>query len=506
MNTTPLPGDSDNSLLFKIAKVLDDGGSSGGVLSFNARIGAVTLTSADVTTALGFTPVNKAGDTMTGLFTIAGDLLDHLVLDRTAADTQGPTVQLYKRGSLGGGANAAVAASEGIINIRARAWDGSAYGSAGRLQVNASVTQSGTDHSTFFRVLLCPPGSTTEGEVFRVTTLASGTFLTLGGVAATNPGLKRNSTELQVRLGDDSNYAPLTSGLLTAATGGLAVVTDDSASIFAYPVLIKKRGTTGNAAAAVANASEVSVASFQAWNGAAYVTGAQIVVKTTQDQSSGNAGMQMDFRTSPNGSAAAGVRCLISASGNFLISNVATTEPTSLVGGLVFKDGTAASADPTTGSAIWSVGGAIQYRTSGANDGSGVTSHLHNRAAEQAGVGTNYTLTNSTAQVAFGTTNAAVTLPTAGTYLIEANVSIINGATADDIYDAKLRNTTDNADIGVNKKVSGGPASGRVNIYLSGLVTIAAASKVVSIFAFNETAARGSVESTTTDIRYIRLF
>ena len=36
------------------------------VSSFNARLGAVTLTSADVSTALGYTPANKAGDTFGG--------------------------------------------------------------------------------------------------------------------------------------------------------------------------------------------------------------------------------------------------------------------------------------------------------------------------------------------------------------------------------------------------------------------------------------------------------
>jgi hypothetical protein len=36
------------------------------VSSFNGRLGAVTLTSADVGTALGYTPANRAGDTFTG--------------------------------------------------------------------------------------------------------------------------------------------------------------------------------------------------------------------------------------------------------------------------------------------------------------------------------------------------------------------------------------------------------------------------------------------------------
>ena len=41
-------------------------GGGGGVTSFNTRTGAVTLTSADVTGALTYTPANKAGDNFTG--------------------------------------------------------------------------------------------------------------------------------------------------------------------------------------------------------------------------------------------------------------------------------------------------------------------------------------------------------------------------------------------------------------------------------------------------------
>ncbi len=40
-----------------------------GVVSFNSRVGAITLLSADVTAALAYTPVNVAGDTMTGTLT-----------------------------------------------------------------------------------------------------------------------------------------------------------------------------------------------------------------------------------------------------------------------------------------------------------------------------------------------------------------------------------------------------------------------------------------------------
>ncbi len=59
----------------------DSGGVTGGyVSSFDARTGAVTLTSSDVTTALRYTPVNKAGDTMSGALTIAGPSSSQLYL------------------------------------------------------------------------------------------------------------------------------------------------------------------------------------------------------------------------------------------------------------------------------------------------------------------------------------------------------------------------------------------------------------------------------------------
>lgn len=81
-DASPKLNDSDNNLLFKIAQILaaGGGGGGGGVLSFNTRTGAVTLTTGDVTTALGFTPaVAGSGvlsfNTRTGAVTLtAGDV------------------------------------------------------------------------------------------------------------------------------------------------------------------------------------------------------------------------------------------------------------------------------------------------------------------------------------------------------------------------------------------------------------------------------------------------
>jgi len=50
-----------------------DGKFASGVTDFNSRTGAVSLTSGDVTGALAFTPVNRAGDTLSGALVLAAD-------------------------------------------------------------------------------------------------------------------------------------------------------------------------------------------------------------------------------------------------------------------------------------------------------------------------------------------------------------------------------------------------------------------------------------------------
>lgn len=61
--------------------------ATGSVVSFNGRNGAVTLSSGDVTGALGFTPINKAGDTMTGALDAPSVSADYLQLDTAATPT-----------------------------------------------------------------------------------------------------------------------------------------------------------------------------------------------------------------------------------------------------------------------------------------------------------------------------------------------------------------------------------------------------------------------------------
>ena len=63
---TPAGASNDTSIAttaFVVAKIA---AATAGVSSFNGRTGAVSLSSSDVTTALTYTPANKAGDTFSG--------------------------------------------------------------------------------------------------------------------------------------------------------------------------------------------------------------------------------------------------------------------------------------------------------------------------------------------------------------------------------------------------------------------------------------------------------
>lgn len=104
-----------NALDGRVA-VLEAGGGGGGgaVTSFNTRIGAITLASADVTGALGFTPATSshshAWGTLTGTLSAQGDLQtalgDRLVVSRLHAlhlDSLSGKYNFLEVGGAGGG-------------------------------------------------------------------------------------------------------------------------------------------------------------------------------------------------------------------------------------------------------------------------------------------------------------------------------------------------------------------------------------------------------------------
>jgi len=198
MGFEPKYGDPDNTLLFKIASLLQSQ-TAGDVSSFNGRSGAVTLTSGDVTGALGFTPANaaalaayvlKAGDTMTGLLTI----------------TQGT-------------ANTSVFAPGG----------GSLTGANAQTFFDYSGTWNTSGSPTAFKL--------------NITNTASGASALLVDVQASGISqfsIAKESTTLFTRTQAD------TSGMVLA---------------------LQKKGTTGNAAAAVANGDTISSIEARGFDG-----------------------------------------------------------------------------------------------------------------------------------------------------------------------------------------------------------------------------------------------
>lgn len=189
------------------------------------------------------------------------------------------------------------------------------------------------------------------------------------------------------------------------------------------------------------------------------------------------------------------------------IIGVETNMPTSFNAGILFSVGTAPSADPSTtgNAALWCDTNGFQYRTSVTNEGAGILAHIHNRAADQVGAGTNATLGTSLTVITFGTTNPSISLPTAGTYLVEADIEIVSGANLNDVIQYELWNSTDSTTIGISRTDSNLGISQTESLDLRELVTITA-SKTLTIRMANTSGVRGTITSTKTKVRYIRLF
>jgi hypothetical protein len=192
--------------------------------------------------------------------------------------------------------------------------------------------------------------------------------------------------------------------------------------------------------------------------------------------------------------------------GNIGLGPNGGTFPTALDKGLYITNGTAASANPANGGAIWVDTGVIQYRTSAANEGAGGTMNLHNRSSQVVGSGTDYSLTDASARVDFGGTDPEIVLPTAGTYLIIVEVSVTAGGTANDTYIFKLYDSTAAADITSSQRdLNNAQADKSFHVDLHSTYTVTTAS-TIQLHGYNSTAARGTVDSDETKLIYVRLY
>jgi len=334
--------------------------------------------------------------------------------------------------------------------------------------------------------------STTATISSLLATIASGNLLRFGGSTAAFPALKNTGAELQVRLADDSAYGNFHCNELT---------TDGAVGLGTSPV-----GTVqATIQDALANTLVFVNNAFNTGGGSGTGGNATLILRSTTT-------VPFSWRLTAMGarnelsvqSETTATMAIFTSSTNLIINTVSTVEPTGLMRGIVIGDGVAATANPTTAISMWSLAGEWQYRTSGASEGAGQTNRVHNRSSTVTGSGTNYTLTNATARIDFGTTDAEIVLPTAGTYLLIATVQFVAGATAGDDYRAKFRNSTDATDVGPEQQTTISTAAGKGIIDLQQTVTITI-TKTIQLFGFNATAARGTVTSTLTSISYVRL-
>ena len=143
------------------------------VLTFNTRYGAVTLSSSDVTSALGYTPANKAGDTFSGAVTFSAGLTGTLTGSATSLAT-GYTIGMT------GDLTWASAAFNGTGNVTGTgtlATVNSNVGACGSGTAIPTVTLNAKGLATACSTTALPTATT---SVSGVTTLATSTQVVAG--------------------------------------------------------------------------------------------------------------------------------------------------------------------------------------------------------------------------------------------------------------------------------------------------------------------------------------
>ncbi len=336
--------------------------------------------------------------------------------------------------------------------------------------VAAANTWSGTN--SFAQITNTPiVGSTITGSSF------SGTIGTAAGGTISETTLTNG-----VHRGAFRSYANDASNL-EAGTG--AAVTNG----FTGGVALGQNARVGaNNGTAVGNGANASYANAIAIGHSAAATEAgQVRLGTTGEYVSAPGGLR--------------------AGGNMFIGDCVGTFVAGMTNGRQMTNGAAASADPANGIADFAVGGEWQYRAAAAGEGAGQVNRIHNRGAQVTGSGADYSIAGTSyARVDFGGADPEIALPTAGTYLVTALVSIVAGANANDDFRAKLYNSTDAQDItSSDRRMTNIGASQTEQLCLQNVITVTGA-KTIQLWAQNLTAARGGIEAQRTSISYVRLY
>ncbi len=181
------------------------------------------------------------------------------------------------------------------------------------------------------------------------------------------------------------------------------------------------------------------------------------------------------------------------------------TPPSGFTKGLVLIRGNPPTENPTNSIVFWYDTDGPAYRSAKSSEGGGKVHRLHNRTGFQIGSGTDYSVTTSYARVDFGGSDPEITLPTAGTYMISATVSIVDDTASSANFDAKLRNSTDAADIAdTERRVTTAAAGDIEQIVIRKPITVNA-SKEIEIWVQSPNGTDPSVRATDTAIDYMRI-
>lgn len=208
--------------------------NTGKVLSFNTRTGAVTLTSGDVTTALGYTPVNKAGDTLTGKLNLpaastAAASLNVVQGVAPTAPVNGDiwTTSLGVFAQIAGGTQQLASTTGSVASFNTRTGavtltSGDVTTALGFTPLDSAGSNAGTGKITFFTSTTgaasinipqgAVPTSPVNGDVW---TTATGAFVRIAGTTQQFASLTGAVTSFNTRTG----AVTLASGDVTAALG-----------------------------------------------------------------------------------------------------------------------------------------------------------------------------------------------------------------------------------------------------------------------------------------------
>ena len=121
------------------------------------------------------------------------------------------------------------------------------------------------------------------------------------------------------------------------ARGGVATQFN-SANLLSGGFEVYKRGTTGDATAAIAANTQIGYNSFFGWNGTAYTTGGYILVRALEAFSATASGSKMSFIVRNTGSGGGDREILTLYNGRVHIGADIRTSPGDLESGEVYKD------------------------------------------------------------------------------------------------------------------------------------------------------------------------